>query len=182
VIDASVARRYARALMSLGAEQGRLEEHGEELRTVLRAMKGSKELGFLLVNPGYAQEQRHGAVTAATTALRLSPVITNFLHLLVDRQRIGDLAQIQRSYDAMVDQAKGRVRATVTAARPLAEEEVSRLREALSGMTGHNVMLESRTDAALIGGVVTQVGPLQFDGSLRTQLERLRKDLKSAPV
>jgi F-type H+-transporting ATPase subunit delta len=182
LIDSSVARRYARALLSLGQEEGRFEQYGEELSAVLSAMKESRELGFLFRNPGYSQEQRHGAVDAAASALRLSPLTANFLRLLVDRQRIGDLAEIVRAYRVMVDQQAGRIRATVTSARPLSEDEVSRVRDAIARMSGRTVVLEAKTDPSLIGGVVAQVGATQLDGSLRTQLERMRDELKNAPV
>jgi F-type H+-transporting ATPase subunit delta len=182
LIASSVARRYARALLSLGLEEGRFEQYGDEIEAVVQAMKDSRELGFLFANPGYALKQRQGAVDAVEGALKLSPVTVNFLRLLVDRQRIGDLAQIARSYRAMVDQQAGRVRATVISAGPLSEDELGRLREALGRMTGRSIVLEAKTDAALLGGVVARVGTTMLDGSLRTQLERMRDELKNAPV
>ena len=183
MIASSVARRYARALLSLGLEEGRFEQYGDELEAVLQAMKASRELGFLLTNPGYSMEQRQGAVGVLAGALKLSPLTVNFLRLLVDRQRIADLAAIARAYRTMVDQQAGRVRATVTSARPLGEDVLGRLREAIARTTtGRSIVLESRTDPSLIGGVVTQVGATMLDGSLRTQLERMREELKNAPL
>ena len=181
MIDSSVARRYARALLSLGLDEGRFEQYGEELESVVQAMKQSPELGFLLVNPGYTQQQRHGAVDAVAKVLKLSPLTANFLRLLVDRQRVGDIEQIARVYRALVDQQAGRIRATVTSAGPLSDQDLVRLREAIGRMTGRSIVLESKTDSSLIGGVVAQVGPTMLDGSLRTQLERMRQELKSAP-
>jgi F-type H+-transporting ATPase subunit delta len=182
VIDASVARRYARALLSLGVEEGRHEQYGDELESVLAALDRSKEAGYFLRAPGYSAAQRHNAVDALAAALKLSPVVVNFLRLLVDRQRIADLAQITRAYRVLVDEKVGRIRATVTAAAPLADQEMARLREAIAAMTGRTIVLDSKTDPSLIGGVVTQVGATMFDGSLRTQLERMREELKGAPL
>jgi len=181
LITASVARRYARALLALGLEEGRFEQVGEELEAVVQAIRERRELKVFFENPGYTPAQRHAAVDAAASALRLSPATANFLRLLVERQRGGDLAAIARAYRAMVDLQAGRVRATVTAARPLSDFELERLRETIGRMTGRSIVLESRTDPALIGGVVAQVGALQLDGSLRTQLERMRENLKAAP-
>jgi len=132
LIASSVARRYARALLSLGVEEGRFEQYGDELESVVAAMKQSGELRFMLVNPGYAPQQRHAAVDAVAGALKLSAVTVNFLRLLVDRQRMGALAEIARLYRALVDRQAGRIRATVTSAGPLSEHELERLRAAPS--------------------------------------------------
>jgi F-type H+-transporting ATPase subunit delta len=82
----------------------------------------------------------------------------------------------------MVDQQAGRVRATVTSAGPLSDDELGRLREALGRMTGRSIVLEAKTDSSLLGGAVTQVGTTMLDGSLRTQLLRMRDELKNAPL
>ncbi len=182
MIDASVARRYARALFSLGLEEGRHEEYGDELESILAALEQSREAGAFLRNPGYTLQQRHAAADAVASALKLSPVVVNFLRLLADRQRVGDLAQISRAYRAMVDEKTGRMRATVTSAAPLSDREQARVREALAEMTGRTIVLDAKTDPSIIGGVVTQVGPRLFDGSLKTQLERMRDALKRAPT
>jgi F-type H+-transporting ATPase subunit delta len=182
LIPSSVARRYARALLSLGLEEGRHEKYGDELEAVIAVLDESPDAGPVLRNPGYSQEHRQAAVSALASAMELSPMVVNFLRLLVDRQRIADLPAIARAYRAMVDVEEKRVRATVTAAEPLSQAELDRLREAIAGMTGRTIILDSKTDPAIIGGVVTQVGATMFDGSLRTQLERMREELKRAPL
>ena len=182
MIPSSVARRYARALLSLGLEEGRPAQYGDELERVLETIRANRELRILLENPGYSLPDRQGAIDALANALELSPLTVNFLRLLLERQRIADLAHIARIYRAMVDQQAGRIRATVTSARPLGDDQMDRLREAIGRMTGRSVILESQTDSSLIGGVVAQVGTTLLDGSLRTQLERLRHELKNAPL
>ena len=79
----------------------------------------------------------------------------------------------------MLDEKIGRVRATVTSARPLGDEDLRRVREALSAATRRTIVLDSRSDPKIVGGLVTQVGPKVWDGSIRTQLERMRRELKS---
>ena len=182
MIDASVARRYARALFSLGLEEGHHEAYGVELESILAALAQNREAGAFLRNPGYTLQQRHNASDAVAQALELSPTVVSFLNLLVDRQRVGDLQQIARAYRGMVDEKVGRMRATVTSAAPLSERETKNLRDAIAEMTGRTIVLDAKTDPALIGGAVTQVGARQFDGSIRTQLERMREQLKRAPI
>lgn len=182
MIDASVARRYARALFSLGLEDGRHEEYGEELDSVLAGLEQSRDAAAFLKNPGYTLAQRQAAVDAIASALKLSPVVVSFLRLLAERQRVDGLGMVARAYRTMVDEKVGRMRATVTSPHPLSDREMKSLRDAIADMTGRTIVLDAKTDPGLIGGVVAQVGPRLFDGSLKTQLERMREQLKRAPI
>jgi F-type H+-transporting ATPase subunit delta len=181
-VIASVSRRYAKALLALGLETGEHEKLGESLDTVVRAIAASSEARTLAQNPGYTQRQRQQLVDVLAQRLGLSGVLTSFLRLLVDRHRLVELPDIARSYRDLVDAQVGRVRGMVTSAQPLAPEELERVRQRLAEATRKTLVLESRTDPAILGGMVAQVGPTVWDGSLKTQLERLRKELKETPL
>lgn len=182
MIDASVARRYARALLSLGLEEGRHERFGEELEQAAAALGASAEARDLVQNPGYTTAQRQGAIDTLASNLKLSPMVVNFLRLLVDRQRLVALPAIARSYRELVDAQVGRVRAVVTSAAPLSKDEADRVRDAIANATQRSIVLETRTDANIVGGLVAQVGKTVWDGSLKTQLEKLRDELKQSPL
>jgi len=179
VIEASVSRRYARALFALAVEQGGYERAGGELDAVAQALRASNEARTLVENPGYTQAQRHALVDLLEKGLPLSPLLARFLRLLVDRHRLAELPAIARSYGEMVDEKIGRLRATVTSARPLSEDELRRVGDVFAAATRHSIVLDSRTDPKIVGGLVAQVGAKVFDGSIKTQLERLRRDLKN---
>jgi F-type H+-transporting ATPase subunit delta len=193
VIDPSVARRYAKALLSLatGSEgdgasgsgpHAQAERFAAQLQDMAASLETSADTRAALLNPGFSTLQRHKAIDALAQELKLDPGIVNFLRLLVDRQRIAALPAIARAYGALLDQRLGRVRATVTSARELGESELSIVRDALSKAVQRTILLEAKMDPALIGGVVAQVGGTVFDGSVRTQLNRLRDELKQIPV
>ena len=112
MIDASVARRYARALLALGLEEGRHEKFGDELEGVGKALVENRDLSAVMSNPSFSQGNRQAAIDALAGGLQLSPVVVSFLRLLVDRQRIQDLPAILRAFRALVDDQVGRVRAT----------------------------------------------------------------------
>ena len=182
MIDASVARRYARALLSLGLEEGRHERFGEELEQVTAALTDSAEARDLVQNPSYRTAQRQSAIDTLAAQLKLSPLVVNFLRLLVDRQRIAELLSITRAYRELVDAQVGRVRAVVTSAQELSRDETTRVREAIANATQRSIVLETRTDPGIVGGLIAQVGKTVWDGSLRTQLEKLRGELKRGPL
>ncbi len=101
----------------------------------------------------------------------------NFLMLLLDRGRIGALPGIGREFRALADAHAGRISATVRSAQPLDPGVELRLKAVLEKRTGKTVILDKEEDPGLIGGIVTQVGDLVYDGSVRTQLANLRRQL-----
>ncbi len=78
----------------------------------------------------------------------------------------------------MADARSGRVRGKVTSAVPLAAEAVANLTRSLEQITQRAVVLETAVDPSLLGGVSAQVGSVVYDGSLKTQLEDMRRQLK----
>jgi F-type H+-transporting ATPase subunit delta len=76
------------------------------------------------------------------------------------------------------DELKGVVRATLTAAAALSDDSAEKIRTALSKMTGKEVSLTVEQDPSLIGGIVTRIGDLVLDGSIKTQLLNMRESLK----
>jgi F-type H+-transporting ATPase subunit delta len=97
--------------------------------------------------------------------------------LLLDKGRIGSLPDIARAHRALVDEHAGRVRATVTTARPLDPALEARLKAALEKTSGKTVLLDKKEDPSIVGGLVTQLGDIVYDGSVRTQLQQLREQL-----
>lgn len=178
--SSSVARRYAKALMSIGLDDGQFPAYAEQLSRLGAAFDGSAELQDVWLNPAHPKDRRMAVVEQLVAPLGLSATTANLLRLLVDRGRVSDLRAITRAFQALVDEKVGLVRATVTSAKPMAAEQQQQVSRALAAMTGKKILLESKVDAALIGGVVTQVGSTLFDGSVKTQLERLRETLRAS--
>lgn len=179
MIVGSIARRYARALFDLAQEQGKVEAWAESLSTLQDVVEGSEELKDVLVNPVYVKEQRRAIASRLAAALQLDEAPANLLSLLADRNRLGELAGIVDAFGRMADEKLGRVRAHVTSAVPLEPSAAERLSARLAQASRATVILDHTVDPELIGGVVAQVGNYVFDGSIRTQLEDLRRSLKS---
>lgn len=173
----AAAERYARALFALAREQDRVEAVGQELATLLEAMRQVPALRDVLMRPLYPAKERRAALRAVGERIGLSPLLLNFGSFLIDQRRTQQIEAIAAAYQRLAEEAAGRVRGEVVAAAPLEEAQLERLRAALARRTGRNVDLEVRVDPALLGGVVARVGDLVFDGSLRTQLAQLRASL-----
>jgi F-type H+-transporting ATPase subunit delta len=178
MITGSIARRYAKALFGLATEQDRLEVWSDALVALQEAIDGSPDLQDVLSNPVYSKEQRRAIVGKLAGALKLDSEPANLLFLLADRNRLGYLAAIVATFRELADAGLGRLRAKVTSAALLDPAAVGAMAERLSQATNKKVLLDRDVDPALLGGVVAQVGSLVYDGSIRTQLEDLRRQLK----
>lgn len=178
----SVSRRYARALLSVGEEDGRWDAYAAEIDRVSAAFLVSSELRELWLNPAIARESRLAAVDALAKSWSLSAPVANLVRLVVERSRAAELEAIARSYRDLVDEKAGRARAVVTSAAALPADVTQRVGATLAAITGRKIVLETKIDPTLLGGLTTQVGSTLFDGSLRTQLERLRTQLREAPL
>ncbi len=175
MIQGSIARRYARALIEVAGAS--YEQVGSELSGLSAALFGTPWAAEALLRPGVPKEARERALDGILQAAGLSPLTGNFLRLLLERRRLDQLPNIVRAYGAMADERAGRLRAHVASAQPLPPTMVADLTRRLGEATRKNVAVETSVDRGLLGGLVAQVGNVVYDGSLRTQLESLRRQL-----
>lgn len=169
-----VARRYAQALLELGAEQGELDRVVLEMATLSDAWEASADLRNAIENPLVAHAAKQAVVGALADKIGATATVRHILLLLVDRRRAKALPYIAQMVRQLADARKGVVRAEVTTAAPLSDAYYGRLQSQLEKMTGKRVVIDRRTDASLIAGVVTRIGDRIIDGSLRTRLQSLR--------
>lgn len=178
MVNVSVARRYARALLDVAAEQSVVERVSSQLERLAQAHESVPDLKDVLTNPAYTTAQRTQVVNALVE--KLGPIegcLGNLLKLLVDRSRIVFLPDIARVFRDMADEKAGRLRGKVTSAVALSPDLLAKLQASLEAATQRSVVLESKVDAQVIGGATAQVGSLVYDGSLRNELRELRRAL-----
>jgi len=177
LINLSLARRYAKALLSIGKEDGKYNEYGVELSSFAHLLQREPELHDAIVNPMYSRDDRRRVLEKILEMVQMDPMVSNFLKLLFDKNRIDGIMAIANVYQELVDQLENISRAKITAAAPLDEAMVDRIRQALEKITHSTVVLEVAEDPAIIGGIVAHVGDLVLDGSVRTQLQSLKETL-----
>jgi F-type H+-transporting ATPase subunit delta len=177
VINRAVARRYAKALMNIGREDGKYDTYGEELGAFTALFQREEQLREVLNNPAFSILRRQAIIQEIATRLRLSPLTINFLHLLVDKNRMRYLLDITTLYRELADEAAGRARVRLITAHDLSTQKLKELTKGLQDLVGKQVIMEVETDASLIGGVVARIGGMVYDGSVKTQLERLKETL-----
>lgn len=176
-----VARRYAQALLELGIEQKDLDRLVEELGRFADGWETSPELRNAIENPRVPHAAKRAVVNELADRLGATPTVRHALLLLVDRRRTQALPYVASMLRELADARKGLMRAEVTTAVPLADAYYARLQAQLERMTGKRVVIDRRTDASLIAGVITRIGDRIIDGSLRTRLQSFRDTMTSPP-
>ncbi len=174
----TVSRRYAKALILIGKEDGRAEEYNSELESVVGLFDTQEDFERALTNPLFNKNNRKKVLEAVLAATDLSAIMKSFLTLLFDKGRIGFLREIASYYKDLADELKGVVKASIVSATELSSDAVDKIKEVLSEKTGKNIVLNVEQDPSLIGGVVTKIGDLVMDGSVKTQLINMRETLK----
>ncbi len=171
-----VARRYAKALLSLAQEQGEGETVGTQLGQVADLF-ADPELVKILALPALPVSVRQDMVAQLVAQGSPHEIVEKFLRVLADNDRLQDISAINEAYQQLLDKALGRVRARVRAAVELEEEEKQLLVNTFGQLTQKTVEPSFETDATLLGGVVVEVEGRVYDASLKTQLARLGDQL-----
>ena len=181
-IQASLAGRYASALFDLASEAGP-EEGGvtaveTDLEKLGMALRESRELSALIRNPEVSREALGRVLSGIGEHLELADLTRNFLGVLAQNRRAGELPGVIRAFHAIAAAQRGEVGAEVASAHPLTEEQISTLEAKLRAREGRTVKLQTRVDPDLLGGLVVTVGSQRIDGSIRTRLNSLAQAMK----
>jgi len=179
--DRKVAGRYAEALLRTAKPAGTLVACAESYAGVLDVMAASRELVIFLDSP-QVREQEKKEVLKKVFGPHLEPVLLDFFNLLLDRNRIELLRDIGTVFAELVEADQGLVRVGVVTAIALPADLETKLRDKLAHVTGKSVILDKKVDPAVIGGVRVTLGDRVIDGTVRTNLDRLRKTLATAQV
>lgn len=178
MIRSKVSKRYAKALLSLGMEEGRHQEYGKELQDFSAFYASRRELNQAISNPAFKLEDRRGVLKALLGRSGYSDTIRNFLSLLLDKNRITAVGEISAHYEQLTDEVSGIVRAEVVVPRPLSGEAENKLGKALEQMTSKKVRMNVRQDKSIMGGIIVKIGDLVVDGSVKAQVEGIKESLK----
>ncbi len=174
----AIARRYAKALLLIAKDDGNADQYRQELATLDALMADNQEFSSAVNNPLYEPASRKAILNDVVDKLQFSKPVKAFLQLLFDKGRFAFFHEINANYQKLVDELKGVARASVTSASALAPETLDRIKQTLAKKTGKQIILDVNEDPGLIGGVVTRIGDLVLDGSIRTQLLNMRESLK----
>ncbi len=168
-------RMYAQAMFEAASQVDRVGVARAQLAELAAALEASPELEAFLSNPQLDPGSKADVLDEISTGAE--PLVRNFLRLVASKGRAGELRAIAEAFDAIVDEAEGRIAVQLTTAVELSDEEAAAIVARIESSSGRSVEASRSVDPGLIGGIVLQAGSLRVDASVRGRLERLRRDL-----
>lgn len=171
------ATRYAKALLEVALQEADPAQVEQSLGAIVSAMNEHADLRRAMTSPGVAPSARAGVVKAVSEKVAAPMPLAKLLALLADRGRLELLPDLFEVYRERLLTHRNVVQATVTSAAPLPADKVKALAATLSGLTGKQVQLETAVDPSMLGGIITRIGSTVYDGSLRTQLQKMKQQL-----
>ncbi|MBF0278250.1 MAG: ATP synthase F1 subunit delta [SAR324 cluster bacterium] len=172
-----IATRYAKALLNLAEKDGSIESVDEDLSEVVQTFNSSEELQSLFADPKVLSSDKRNIVLKILEKLQLRPLVHTFIEYLLSKKRIELLAEIQTVFSSLVREKMGILNAEITVAKELPESTISDIKQKLSNYSGKDVHVRVKIDNSIIGGVVTRIGSVVIDGSLRNQLARVYQSI-----
>lgn len=178
MINNALAKRYAKALVQLGSEGGLIDRFRDELAAIDGLFKANSEIRAAFADPALTLVQKKSIMKELVVKTSCSELVGNFLLLLVDKNRVAFLGQIVQTYGTLADEFSGVIRPVVKTAFALDDSQVVSIQSALEKKTGKKVLPQMIVDSSLLGGVVTQIGDIAYDNSVKTQLKRIKDILQ----
>jgi F-type H+-transporting ATPase subunit delta len=175
---AAVSSRYARAFADVVMER-RLDaaQVRRELRSLAEVVEQNSELCRVWEAPALPAAQKRAVLDGLVKRAGISPMVRNFLAVLIDHERISVLDQILRQFEVELDRRLNLAQVEITSARDLSPEEKRVLEAEIGRLTGKQVRASYFRDASLLGGAVIKVGSTIYDGSVLGQLNKIREHL-----
>jgi F-type H+-transporting ATPase subunit delta len=172
-----IARNYAETLLELARRSGgdeAIDAYGKALDEVGELLRREPRVRDFLETPRLSSDDRKRAVRAAFEG-RVPEPFLRFLLVVIEKRRQALLGEIAREYGHLVDELRGRVRASVSLAREAEPKLRQEIVDALQKRIGRTVVATFAVDPALVGGVMIRVGDELYDGSLRRRISGLRR-------
>ncbi len=169
-------QRYAKAIFELAVEQNQLEPWAEDLGFADQVLQDEEFHAFL----SHAEVPLERKISAVDAVLEnVNPLIKNLVSLLINRRAVSLIHDVRVGYGSLLDDHLGRQRVDVTSAVPLDDQELQRVTGFVSDLIHGEVVVSTQVDESILGGVIIQFGDQLLDGSTRSRLEGLRKQIRS---
>jgi len=176
--EIQVASRYAKSIIDLAVEQNALEPIKKDIELFLGTCRANPALQAILKNPIISLDKKAN-ILDGLFGDKLHKMILSFFHIVIRKGRSEILYATAREFISQYNIIKNVVKATVTSASPLSKENIAQIEDVVKQATKGEVILSAQVDPELIGGFILKVGDKQFDTSLSSKLNKLKKEFEN---
>ncbi|KAK9828770.1 hypothetical protein WJX72_002002 [[Myrmecia] bisecta] len=172
-----IAGRYASALYTAACKAGKLNAVEKDLTEIANLYSDSDLFHQFLIDPSVPKKEKLAGLDAILKKLSVSDLTQNFIGVLVENNRVSHFDRIAHTFDELLAAAKGEVRATITTAEPLSEEETEEIKSGLTGMLtqGQTLLVQQKVDPGIIGGLVIDIGDKHLDMSINSRIKKIQQ-------
>ena len=175
-----IAKRYARALYSMGSSKSEKTTLLKDLEQFRTWMFGSTELKSLISNPLVPKDILVTVITAILDEAKASKTFKDSLLYIIERGRLSHLDNIIDAYTDFYNEEFGSETATIKCACALEKDDQALFKTYLETKFKKTIKTTFETDPSLIGGFQIFIGSYLMDTSIKTKLFTLRRTLKGA--
>lgn len=175
MLKGAIARRYAEAIFDIARKQNTIDRTLEDVQEIAKVFSNRK-VAYLMTEPKVPAKRKETAIRQAL-ASKVLPTSLNLTLLVVQRELVEAMQNIANELEKLVLDYKNEAKAQVTTAAPMDEAQSNSVKQALERRTGKTILMQTRVQPEILGGVVARVGDQVIDGSIRYRLSALRRQL-----
>lgn len=178
---ASVAtlRDLVEALIETADGDNKTRAVARDMVSFYDLLTSEEMLKKILGSSAYETSERIAIINDLFEKAGIDKLVTNFVSLAIELGKFKTLLKSKESILRRLREASGISRAEITFGENPSESDLRTITEGLEKLTGDEVEIEVKIDPAIIGGIIVRVEDRVFDGSIKTQLERIREVLTS---
>lgn len=172
-----IAKRYVKALFSAVTKESDIKNIAKDMADLRAMVMASVDLQSFIKSPLLSKSDQISGVDALATKAKFSSIVTNFLKVLCDNRRLNCLPVVIEQIEAHLTAQAGTIPVAVATARPLSAADQKKIQAQIKESLGRDIIMQAYVDETLIGGMVLQVESTLIDGSIKTKLDKLERQL-----
>lgn len=172
-----IAKRYAKALVELSEEKKTVDKTKADLNAFVGAVDSQPAMQKLLSSPVFTPENKKAVIKELSGKLGMQPSTQRFVEHLAETGRIRYVKDVHEAFLALLSERQNRATVQLTTAAAINAGELADIKKKLEALTGKQVDIDSKVDAAMIGGAKARIGSVIYDGTIKNQLAKMRDKL-----
>ena len=175
-----IGKEYGKALFMLTEEVGSTETAFADVKLADEIFKANPDYVKLLDTPAVTKAEKIGLIGAAFSVLDES--VVNLIKLLCERHSVYTYGDVAKSYALLYNESRGIEEVEAVSAVPMSKEQILRMTEKLSSMTGKKIIFKNTVCPEILGGIKLRYSGIQLDGSVKTRLDKFEASLKNTVI